>query len=105
MILNLASAGPSTKCHRNACANGGTCVQQWNSYTCNCDMTSYTGPTCSDGVYLNLYNKEYNHADISRLLRLFTNTNTDLHPPALNQDRIRQLQCMVRIVVLGEVQS
>ncbi|XP_066961792.1 neurexin 1 isoform X2 [Macrobrachium rosenbergii] len=40
--------GPSTKCHRNACANGGTCVQQWNSYSCNCDMTSYTGPTCSD---------------------------------------------------------
>ncbi|XP_069165959.1 neurexin 1 isoform X1 [Procambarus clarkii] len=40
--------GPSTKCHRNACANGGTCVQQWNSYSCNCDMTSFTGPTCSD---------------------------------------------------------
>ncbi|KAK3867252.1 hypothetical protein Pcinc_027284 [Petrolisthes cinctipes] len=40
--------GPSTKCHQEACANGGTCVQQWNSYSCNCDMTSFTGPTCSD---------------------------------------------------------
>ncbi|CAL4079401.1 unnamed protein product, partial [Meganyctiphanes norvegica] len=40
--------GPSTKCHPNACANGGSCVQQWNSYSCNCDMTSFTGPTCSD---------------------------------------------------------
>ncbi|XP_042239810.1 neurexin-1-like isoform X1 [Homarus americanus] len=40
--------GPSTKCHRNACANGGNCIQQWNSYSCNCDMTSFTGPTCSD---------------------------------------------------------
>ncbi|XP_071518617.1 neurexin 1 isoform X3 [Panulirus ornatus] len=40
--------GPITKCHKNACANGGTCVQLWNSYSCNCDLTSYTGPTCSD---------------------------------------------------------
>ncbi|XP_076046488.1 neurexin 1 isoform X2 [Oratosquilla oratoria] len=40
--------GPRTKCRDDACANGGTCVQQWNSYSCNCDMTSYTGPTCAD---------------------------------------------------------
>ncbi|XP_063235605.1 neurexin 1 isoform X2 [Bacillus rossius redtenbacheri] len=40
--------GPSTKCSRNVCANRGVCVQQWNSYACDCDMTSYTGPTCSD---------------------------------------------------------
>lgn len=40
--------GP-TKCSQNACANRGTCVQQWNAYACECDMTSYTGPTCFDG--------------------------------------------------------
>lgn len=40
--------GP-TKCSQNACANGGNCVQQWNAYACECDMTSYTGPTCYDG--------------------------------------------------------
>ncbi|KAJ4432824.1 hypothetical protein ANN_21463 [Periplaneta americana] len=40
--------GPSTKCSHNICANRGVCVQQWNSYACDCDMTSYTGPTCSD---------------------------------------------------------
>ncbi|GAB0092873.1 neurexin-1 [Sergentomyia squamirostris] len=39
--------GP-TKCSQNACANRGTCVQQWNAYACECDMTSYTGPTCYD---------------------------------------------------------
>ncbi|CAO1431878.1 unnamed protein product [Diamesa hyperborea] len=39
--------GP-TKCSQNACANRGTCVQQWNAYACECDMTSFTGPTCYD---------------------------------------------------------
>ncbi|KAH8243604.1 hypothetical protein KR032_008763 [Drosophila birchii] len=39
--------GP-TKCSQNACANRGICVQQWNAYACECDMTSYTGPTCYD---------------------------------------------------------
>ncbi|XP_037909404.1 neurexin-1 isoform X2 [Hermetia illucens] len=39
--------GP-TKCSQNACANRGICVQQWNTYACECDMTSYTGPTCYD---------------------------------------------------------
>ncbi|XP_025837261.1 neurexin-3-like [Agrilus planipennis] len=38
----------SSKCDRNFCANGGVCVQQWPSYTCDCDMTSFTGPNCSD---------------------------------------------------------
>ncbi|XP_064212008.1 neurexin 1 [Tribolium castaneum] len=38
----------SAKCSHNVCANGGICVQQWHSYTCDCDMTSFTGPTCSD---------------------------------------------------------
>lgn len=40
--------GP-TKCSQNACANRGICVQQWNAYACECDMTSFTGPTCYDG--------------------------------------------------------
>nr|XP_022912901.1 neurexin-1-like isoform X2 [Onthophagus taurus] len=48
---SLVTAGcesASQKCSQNVCANGGVCVQQWNSYTCDCEMTTYTGPTCSD---------------------------------------------------------
>uniref|UniRef100_A0A0C9QZT5 NRX3A_1 protein n=4 Tax=Fopius arisanus TaxID=64838 RepID=A0A0C9QZT5_9HYME len=36
------------KCTHDICANHGACVQQWNSYTCDCDMTSFGGPTCND---------------------------------------------------------
>ncbi|XP_061721601.1 neurexin 1 isoform X2 [Cydia pomonella] len=39
--------GP-TKCTHNACANKGVCVQQWKTYVCDCDLTSFTGPTCYD---------------------------------------------------------
>ncbi|XP_031785413.1 neurexin-1 isoform X3 [Nasonia vitripennis] len=43
-----ANLHPGKKCTHDMCANHGTCVQQWNSYTCDCDMTSFSGPTCSD---------------------------------------------------------
>ncbi|XP_041968966.1 neurexin-1 isoform X4 [Aricia agestis] len=39
--------GP-TKCTHNTCANKGVCVQQWNTYVCDCELTSFTGPTCYD---------------------------------------------------------
>ncbi|XP_055878286.1 neurexin-2-like isoform X11 [Biomphalaria glabrata] len=40
--------GPMTKCVNDSCANQGRCVQQWTSYRCDCDMTSYTGPMCKE---------------------------------------------------------
>ncbi|KAG7203258.1 hypothetical protein KM043_010356 [Ampulex compressa] len=43
-----ANLHPGKKCTHDLCANHGTCVQQWNSYTCDCDMTTFTGPTCND---------------------------------------------------------
>ena len=47
-FFNPNISGP-TKCTHNACANKGVCVQQWNTYVCDCDLTSFTGPTCYDG--------------------------------------------------------
>ncbi|XP_071876992.1 neurexin 1 isoform X3 [Bombus fervidus] len=43
-----ASMHAGKKCTHDLCSNHGTCVQQWNSYTCDCDMTSFTGPTCNE---------------------------------------------------------
>ncbi|KAM6965539.1 neurexin-3b-like isoform 9-T9 [Aplochiton taeniatus] len=40
--------GPSTTCQEDSCANMGVCIQQWENYTCDCTMTSYTGTTCND---------------------------------------------------------
>ncbi|KAI4895267.1 hypothetical protein NFI96_011738, partial [Prochilodus magdalenae] len=40
--------GPSTTCQEDSCANFGVCIQQWENFTCDCTMTSYSGTTCND---------------------------------------------------------
>nr|XP_033807905.1 neurexin 3 [Geotrypetes seraphini] len=40
--------GPSTACQEDSCANQGVCIQQWEGYTCDCSMTSYSGNQCND---------------------------------------------------------
>ncbi|KAJ3613719.1 hypothetical protein NHX12_019965 [Muraenolepis orangiensis] len=42
---------PSTTCQEDSCANMGICIQQWENYTCDCSMTSYTGTQCNDREY------------------------------------------------------
>ncbi|XP_029110233.1 neurexin 1a isoform X15 [Scleropages formosus] len=40
--------GPSTTCQEDSCANQGICLQQWEGFTCDCSMTSFSGPLCND---------------------------------------------------------
>uniref|UniRef100_UPI003EB9F91E neurexin 3b isoform 34 precursor n=1 Tax=Danio rerio TaxID=7955 RepID=UPI003EB9F91E len=40
--------GPSTTCQEDSCANMGVCIQQWENFTCDCSMTSYSGTQCND---------------------------------------------------------
>nr|XP_029503093.1 neurexin-3a-like [Oncorhynchus nerka] len=40
--------GPSTTCQEDSCTNMGVCIQQWEKYTCDCSMTSFTGTRCND---------------------------------------------------------
>ncbi|XP_039597893.1 neurexin 3a isoform X3 [Polypterus senegalus] len=40
--------GPSTTCQEDSCANSGICIQQWENFTCDCSMTSYSGNQCND---------------------------------------------------------
>ncbi|XP_032480195.1 neurexin 3 isoform X4 [Phocoena sinus] len=40
--------GPSTTCQEDSCANQGVCMQQWEGFTCDCSMTSYSGSQCND---------------------------------------------------------
>lgn len=45
--LNLSVPDP---CLSNPCRNGGTCINQGESYYCDCPE-KYTGPTCSEREY------------------------------------------------------
>ncbi|XP_073727295.1 neurexin-2-beta isoform X5 [Misgurnus anguillicaudatus] len=41
-------AGPGTTCTEDSCSNQGVCLQQWEGFNCDCTMTTYGGPLCSD---------------------------------------------------------
>ena len=45
----VVGVGPTRECRDWSCENSGRCVQQWDSYYCDCDLTTFTGPTCADG--------------------------------------------------------
>lgn len=47
-VLVIPSSGPSTTCQEDSCANQGICNQQWEGFTCDCSMTSYSGSQCND---------------------------------------------------------
>lgn len=44
--------GPSTTCQEDSCSNQGVCLQQWDGFSCDCSMTSFSGPLCNDREYL-----------------------------------------------------
>uniref|UniRef100_A0A1A8UB04 Neurexin 2a n=1 Tax=Nothobranchius furzeri TaxID=105023 RepID=A0A1A8UB04_NOTFU len=40
--------GPSTTCTEDSCHHQGVCLQLWEGFSCDCTMTTYGGPFCSD---------------------------------------------------------
>ncbi|XP_026006116.1 contactin-associated protein-like 2b [Astatotilapia calliptera] len=36
--------------YRMHCRNGGKCVEHYNGYSCDCSLTAYDGPFCTDDV-------------------------------------------------------
>ncbi|XP_030886482.1 neurexin-1 [Leptonychotes weddellii] len=47
--------GPSTTCQEDSCSNQGVCLQQWDGFSCDCSMTSFSGPLCNDRKCLSEY--------------------------------------------------
>lgn len=48
-LTTLGSPQVVSFCSADTCANRGVCLDQWISPACDCDLTSFTGPTCTDG--------------------------------------------------------
>ncbi|XP_078001036.1 neurexin-3-like [Glandiceps talaboti] len=45
-VLGRGCEAPSKPCAPDSCQNRGECYQMWNDFTCDCDMTTYTGEQC-----------------------------------------------------------
>ncbi|XP_040027121.2 contactin-associated protein-like 2b [Gasterosteus aculeatus] len=48
------------RCVPNHCEHGGSCSQTWNTFSCNCTGTGYTGATCHRSMYQQSC-EEYKH--------------------------------------------
>ncbi|XP_063300013.1 neurexin-1 isoform X3 [Pelobates fuscus] len=47
-LMKADLQGPSTTCQEDSCANQGVCLQQWDGFSCDCSMTSFSGHLCND---------------------------------------------------------
>uniref|UniRef100_A0A8C5H465 Contactin-associated protein-like 2 n=1 Tax=Gouania willdenowi TaxID=441366 RepID=A0A8C5H465_GOUWI len=48
------------RCVPNHCEHGGRCLQTWDSFSCNCSGTGYSGATCHTSLYQQSC-EEYKH--------------------------------------------
>ncbi|KAK9504052.1 hypothetical protein O3M35_010488 [Rhynocoris fuscipes] len=48
------SVGCVGKCESNPCLNGGTCIEGYDGYKCDCRWTAFKGPICADEIGVNL---------------------------------------------------
>ncbi|XP_049869625.1 neurexin-4 [Pectinophora gossypiella] len=48
------SEGCMGKCASSPCLNNGTCLEGYDSYSCDCRWTAFKGPICADEIGVNL---------------------------------------------------
>lgn len=60
-----------SRCMPNHCEHGGRCKQMWDSFSCTCDGTGYTGATCHTCKYLSVCVKLWVLAELFSFLFVF----------------------------------
>ncbi|XP_010609260.2 contactin-associated protein-like 3 isoform X1 [Fukomys damarensis] len=49
--LQIDSCGIMDRCLPSYCEHGGDCSQSWDTFSCDCQGTGYTGATCHSSIY------------------------------------------------------
>ncbi|XP_061055350.1 contactin-associated protein-like 3 isoform X4 [Eubalaena glacialis] len=49
--LQIDTCGLTDRCLPSYCEHGGECSQSWDTFSCNCAHTGYTGATCHSSLY------------------------------------------------------
>ncbi|XP_011824273.1 PREDICTED: contactin-associated protein-like 3 isoform X2 [Mandrillus leucophaeus] len=49
--LQIDSCGITDRCLPSYCEHGGACSQSWDTFSCDCLGTGYTGETCHSSLY------------------------------------------------------
>ncbi|XP_028637072.1 contactin-associated protein-like 3 isoform X1 [Grammomys surdaster] len=49
--LQIDSCGMVDRCLPSYCEHGSGCTQSWDTFSCDCEGTGYTGATCHSSIY------------------------------------------------------
>ncbi|XP_008841288.1 contactin-associated protein-like 3 [Nannospalax galili] len=49
--LQIDSCGITDRCLPSFCEHGAGCSQSWDTFSCDCEGTGYTGATCHSSIY------------------------------------------------------
>lgn len=49
--LQIDSCGIIDRCLPSYCEHGSRCTQSWDTFSCDCEGTGYTGTTCHSSIY------------------------------------------------------
>uniref|UniRef100_I3M543 Contactin-associated protein-like 3 n=1 Tax=Ictidomys tridecemlineatus TaxID=43179 RepID=I3M543_ICTTR len=49
--LQIDACSITDRCLPSFCEHGGACAQSWDTFSCNCEGTGYTGETCHSPLY------------------------------------------------------
>ncbi|XP_016040468.2 contactin-associated protein-like 3 [Erinaceus europaeus] len=49
--LQIDTCGLTDRCLPSYCEHGGECSQSWDTFSCDCSHTGYTGATCHSSLY------------------------------------------------------
>ncbi|XP_048203426.1 contactin-associated protein-like 3 [Perognathus longimembris pacificus] len=49
--LQIDSCGIADRCLPSYCEHGGACSQSWDTFSCDCEGTGYTGDTCHSSIH------------------------------------------------------
>ena len=51
LLSTLRNTDLSASCLPGVCQHGGVCHDSFNTFYCDCNMTAYSGPKCTEGRF------------------------------------------------------
>ncbi|XP_029633411.1 neurexin-4 [Octopus sinensis] len=80
--ITIGNCAIRNRCTPNPCENGGICMQDWNTFTCDCSATGYKGAVCHISEhYLSChYFKIHSQNEISKIIKVDLDGSGPLRP-------------------------
>ncbi|XP_039077040.1 contactin-associated protein-like 3 [Hyaena hyaena] len=78
--LQIDTCGLTDRCLPSYCEHGGECSQSWDTFSCDCAHTGYTGATCHSSLYEQSCEAHKHRGDSSGLYYIDSDGSGPLEP-------------------------